>query len=100
MRGKLSKFRLQLTLMVLTITLAVASFGTTVFAQTSNPAPAPTPVPPSGSNPTFLAPTDVAPDFALLCALGFFAFLLIWLIAATFYTRAGVFEDPNKDPGY
>lgn len=101
MRQLLIKVRLGLTVAIVTALLAVVLFSGEVFAQTANPTTGPAPTPaPSGSNPTALAPTDVAPDFALLCVLGFFAFLLIWLMAATFYTRAGVFEDPDSEPGY
>ncbi len=101
MRQFLVKARLLLAVAMFSALFALASFGGEALAQVPNPTAGPAPTPaPSGSNPTVLAPTDVSPDFALLCVLGFFAVLLIWLVAATFYTRAGVFEDPNSDPGY
>ena len=99
MQRNLIKIRLTVSLGILSALTALLVFSNAAFAQAPVATPAPTPAP-SGSNPTQLAPTDVAPDFALLCALGFFAFLLIWLVVANFYTRAKVFEDPNKEPGY
>ena len=95
MQQSIIKIKLLVATLMFMCLLTVVGFSTNAMAQTAAPTPAP-----SGSNPTRLAPTDVSPDFALYCVLGFFAFLLIWLVAATFYTRAGVFEVPDSEPGY
>jgi hypothetical protein len=90
----IKRVRLTLSVSLLTIALAVFGFATEVFAQTAQPTPAP-----SGSNPTYVAPTDVPVEWSLFWVLMFFLTLAVGLIFANWLVRRGTFDneyDPTK----
>jgi hypothetical protein len=85
--------RLRLTVIVLSVLVALFTVDLTAFAQAANPTPT---RPPSGSNPAKLAPTDVPVDWSLLWVLIFFVVLLAGLLFSNWLVRRGTFNEPEK----